>query len=46
MGMSLEGWLEKIELDPIDRGVGETLKVIKQGREFKESKLMPPFLLP
>lgn len=46
MGRSWEGWLEKTELDSIVRGVGETSKVIKQGRELEEGKLTPPFSLP
>lgn len=45
VGRSLDGCLEKTELDPIDKGVEETLKVIKQRRKFEEGKLMLPFLL-
>lgn len=38
VGRSLDSFLEKTELDPIDRGMGEVLEVIEQGREFEEGK--------
>lgn len=45
VGRSLDGCLENIELDSIDRRLRGALKVIKQGRGLEEGKLMLPFLL-